>query len=66
MTTAFDRRTLATLLLAFGLCGHSSVFAQAPDLLPSWNDGAVKKSRDLSVREVNRCVDCKPLQGETP
>jgi haloacid dehalogenase-like hydrolase len=44
MTTAFDRRTLATLLLAFGLCGHSGAFAQVGDPLPSWNDGAVKKS----------------------
>ena len=44
MTPAVDRRALLTLLLAFGLCGHPSAFAQAPDPLPSWNDGAVKKS----------------------
>ena len=44
MTPVVDRRALLTLLLAFGLCGHSSAFAQAPDPLPSWNDGAVKKS----------------------
>ncbi len=44
MSTAFDRRTLATLLLAFGLCGQPCAWAQAPDPLPSWNDGAVKKS----------------------
>jgi phosphoglycolate phosphatase-like HAD superfamily hydrolase len=44
LTPAFDRRALLTLLLAFGLCGHPSAFAQAPDPLPSWNDGAVKKS----------------------
>ena len=44
MTPAVDRRALLSLLLAFGLCGHPSAFAQAPDPLPSWNDGAVKKS----------------------
>jgi len=44
LTPAVDRRALLTLLLAFGLCGHPSAFAQAPDPLPSWNDGAVKKS----------------------
>jgi phosphoglycolate phosphatase-like HAD superfamily hydrolase len=41
---AFDRRALLTLLLAFGLCGQPCAWAQAPDPLPSWNDGAVKKS----------------------
>jgi len=44
LTPAVDRRALLTLLLALGLCGHPSAFAQAPDPLPSWNDGAVKKS----------------------
>jgi len=44
LTPAVDRRALLSLLLAFGLCGHPSAFAQAPDPLPSWNDGAVKKS----------------------
>ena len=44
MTPAVNRRALLSLLLAFGLCGHPSAFAQAPDPLPSWNDGAVKKS----------------------
>jgi phosphoglycolate phosphatase-like HAD superfamily hydrolase len=42
LTPAFGRRALLTLLLAFGLCGHPSAWAQDP--LPSWNDGAVKKS----------------------
>jgi phosphoglycolate phosphatase-like HAD superfamily hydrolase len=41
---AFNRRALLTLLLAFGLCGQPCAWAQAPDPLPSWNDGAVKKS----------------------
>jgi phosphoglycolate phosphatase-like HAD superfamily hydrolase len=44
LTPAVDRRALLTLLLAFGLCGHPCAWAQAPDPLPSWNDGAVKKS----------------------
>ena len=36
------RDALATILAA--VLGCSSAAAQAPDPLPSWNDGAVKKS----------------------
>ena len=38
----FSRRALPAALLAISLAG--SAFAQAPDPLPSWNDGATKKS----------------------
>ena len=38
----FSRRALPAALLAISLAG--SAFAQASDPLPSWNDGATKKS----------------------
>jgi phosphoglycolate phosphatase-like HAD superfamily hydrolase len=44
MTVALNRRALLVALL-FGCCGCGSAWAQTPsDPLPSWNDGAVKKS----------------------
>jgi phosphoglycolate phosphatase-like HAD superfamily hydrolase len=42
MCTGLSRRVLLTTLLAVGIFGNA--FAQSPDPLPSWNDGAVKKS----------------------
>ena len=39
------QRVLKTIVLIAGLCWFGSTYAQAPaDPLPSWNDGAVKKS----------------------
>jgi phosphoglycolate phosphatase-like HAD superfamily hydrolase len=42
MPFALSRRATLALLLATGLCGNTA--AQAPDPLPSWNDGAVKQA----------------------
>jgi phosphoglycolate phosphatase-like HAD superfamily hydrolase len=45
MTLAPSRRTVLEVLLAACLCGNAAVQAQTQsDALPSWNDGAVKKS----------------------
>jgi phosphoserine phosphatase len=44
IAVTFARRTLPALLIAAGISSFGSVWAQTPDLLPSWNDGAVKKS----------------------
>ena len=45
MMRCFDRRTLLVALLAAGLVSSTAGTAQAQsDPLPSWNDGAVKKS----------------------
>ena len=39
------QRALKTIVLIAGLCWFGTAHAQAPaDPLPSWNDGAVKKS----------------------
>jgi phosphoserine phosphatase len=40
----FSRRGVPAAVLAGALCCCGSVWAQGPDPLPSWNDGAVKKS----------------------
>jgi phosphoserine phosphatase len=42
MTAALSRRSALALLLLVGLCGPAA--AQPGDPLPSWNEGAVKKS----------------------
>jgi phosphoglycolate phosphatase-like HAD superfamily hydrolase len=39
-----NRRALLTLTLAFSVLGGAGAHSQSPDPLPSWNDGAVKKS----------------------
>jgi phosphoglycolate phosphatase-like HAD superfamily hydrolase len=45
MTPVLSRRTVVEVLLAACLCGNAAVQAQTQsDALPSWNDGAVKKS----------------------
>jgi phosphoglycolate phosphatase-like HAD superfamily hydrolase len=45
MTPVPSRRTVVEVLLAACLCGNTAVQAQTQsDALPSWNDGAVKKS----------------------
>jgi phosphoserine phosphatase len=44
MAATFVRRTLPALLIAAAICLGGSAWAQAPDPLPSWNDGPVKKS----------------------
>jgi hypothetical protein len=47
---ALGRRALPAALLAISLAG--SAFAQASDPLPSWNDGAAKKSSTDFVARV--------------
>jgi phosphoglycolate phosphatase-like HAD superfamily hydrolase len=45
MTPVLSRRTVVEVLLAACLCGNAAAQAQTQsDALPSWNDGAVKKS----------------------
>jgi hypothetical protein len=44
MAATFVRRTLPALLIAAAICSGGGAWAQAPDPLPSWNDGPVKKS----------------------
>ncbi|HEX2512627.1 MAG TPA: haloacid dehalogenase-like hydrolase, partial [Xanthobacteraceae bacterium] len=42
------------MLLAFGLCGQPCAWAQAPDPLPSWNDGPAKQAIVAFVETVTK------------
>jgi hypothetical protein len=54
MAQAFSRRTLLATLLVVGVAGWGRAGAQTPDPLPSWNDGATKKSITDFVARVTR------------